>query len=177
MTTFHDLIHAVTWEDVRPLLEDYDEFPEGYERVFDRLREMQPEPEEEEEDRFTLLIRFQPQFALGPGARASRLYSHVYGVLPDDPTTHWAVEFRPWKHWLAAPIHPKSLANYTNAQIVAACLWELTWGGFDEIQQARRISELDQAEAEACDPNVPKISLEELEEEMRRREQDSSSPA
>lgn len=37
-----------------------------------------------------------------------------------------------WKKWLAMKIHPISLKNFTNAEIIAHSLYEMTFLGFSE---------------------------------------------
>lgn len=60
----------------------------------------------------------------------------------------WAIEYTPWDEWLGMKIDPVSFngANgqkgFSEVQIVAYCLWEMTWAGFTEEKIKKGIDEL-----------------------------------
>lgn len=56
-------------------------------------------------------------------------YYDVYGQ-EKDSDIHLAIEFAPWREWLAMPYRVVD-CDLTEAQIVAWCLWEMTWAGWD----------------------------------------------
>src|SRR5262249_36274503 len=43
-----------------------------------------------------------------------------------------ALEFRPWKEWLGMSIAAITLKEFTELEIIAHCLYEMTFIGFDE---------------------------------------------
>src|SRR5690606_21284179 len=58
-------------------------------------------------------------------------YHDVCGIRPGE-TTSYAIEFRPWSEWLGMTVTEKTLASYTELEILAHCLFEMTFMGFDE---------------------------------------------
>ncbi len=97
-------------------------------------------------------------------------YLGVSGVQPDNDTT-WSLSLAPWEEWLGMDIYTN---NWTYAwaidlEIIAACLWEMTWHGFtQEVIQverdelSRRIEELESGKAKTVSWEELKASLESL---------------
>lgn len=44
----------------------------------------------------------------------------------------FALEFEPWQKWVGMTVHPDTLAEFPPEDIVAHCLWEMAFIGFDE---------------------------------------------
>ena len=44
----------------------------------------------------------------------------------------YALELTSWSQWLSMEIDKKTLRNYKKVNILAHCLWEMTFSGFDE---------------------------------------------
>lgn len=42
------------------------------------------------------------------------------------------MEFTPWYKWLGSEIDPDTLKDYSESQIIAHCLWEMTFMGWEE---------------------------------------------
>jgi hypothetical protein len=60
---------------------------------------------------------------------------HNFGdVSPDfaDSETAFAIEMVPWEEWIGMELDPAALKTYDDADIVAHCLWEMTFCGFDQ---------------------------------------------
>jgi hypothetical protein len=62
----------------------------------------------------------------------------------------YAIELEPWSAWLGMKIDPDTLAKYSESEIVAHCLWEMTCFGFEETaigaqrdELQRRVDEID----------------------------------
>jgi len=59
----------------------------------------------------------------------------------------YAIEFRPWKEWLGMEVHPNSLGDFSELEIIAHCLYEMTFIDFkeddiqEELQRINQISE------------------------------------
>jgi hypothetical protein len=66
---------------------------------------------------------------------------------PDQEMPH-ALDVTPWEDWLGMQIDPVSLQEFDSAQLIAHCLWELTFHGF-EPSEIRAFSEGLQARAQA----------------------------
>ena len=52
-------------------------------------------------------------------------------VLGSD-TTSYGIEFNPWRDWVSSFITQKTLDTLDKEDIVAACLYEMTFFGFEE---------------------------------------------
>ncbi len=55
-------------------------------------------------------------------------YICTSGIDKDNKT--WAIEFTPFEEWLGMIIHRKTLNNFSKLDIIAHCLFEMTWFGF-----------------------------------------------
>lgn len=63
-----------------------------------------------------------------------KYYTHVIGVDPKDTKWTFAIELTLWSHWLGMEIHPKSLEKFKEIDILAHCLWEMTFCGYSNRQ-------------------------------------------
>ena len=57
-------------------------------------------------------------------------YVHVYGL--DNNKKEWAIEYTAWGEWINMEIEIKSYKKYKKLEIIAHCLWEMTWSGFSD---------------------------------------------
>lgn len=55
---------------------------------------------------------------------------HCNGIAPNKK--EWGLSFTPWKEWLGMNIHPDTLRQLTKSEIIAECLYEMTFYGFTE---------------------------------------------
>ena len=69
-------------------------------------------------------------------------YHCVAGVHSFESDTSYGIEFVPWNEWLGMDIEPETEKNYTHSDIVAHCLWEMTFMGKNEAEIALRLAEL-----------------------------------
>ena len=51
---------------------------------------------------------------------------------PDNLTNSLAIEFTPWNEWLGMDIDKNTLQDFTELEIIAHCLYEMTFMGFEE---------------------------------------------
>jgi hypothetical protein len=61
----------------------------------------------------------------------------VSGYTPGDPDAAGGIEYCDWKEWIGAEIDSTTLANYSEPEIIAHCLYEMTWGGFSREEVIR----------------------------------------
>ena len=54
----------------------------------------------------------------------------------------YAIEFKPWEEWLGMKIDEISLREFTETEILAHCLFEMTFVGFDQKQIQKRYEEM-----------------------------------
>jgi len=53
---------------------------------------------------------------------------------PDKLTDSLAIEFTPWNEWLGMDIDENTLQDFTELEIIAHCLYEMTFMGFEEAE-------------------------------------------
>jgi len=123
--TLKDLISSVKWCDVyKSLLKYYPDCEEsslfGFEYVFFELQELMPD--KNGGNKIIVIDKIYNDIAK----------QEWYDVSGYDGTTNWAMDFSPWEYWLSLPIDPDTLNLFTKEDIVALCLYEMTWDGFTQ---------------------------------------------
>jgi len=98
---------------------------DGYEEVLEKLFLMETENAE-----MSILVTHEKDDFDGKD------YVDVSGkyqqLKTDEHKFSQALEFTPWKEWLGMQIHPESLAQFSEVEILAHCLHEMTFAGFEE---------------------------------------------
>jgi hypothetical protein len=94
----------------------------------------------------------------------------------------YAIEFTPWKEWLGMEIDPETANNIelTRSDIVAQCLWEMTFCGYEEeeIQEKvddlkKRVEDFEKMTPEEIKNNT--CTLEELKERLEKLTRDKEN--
>ena len=138
---FKNLIQGNSWLSVAEILvklyPDQKDSLQSYEEVYEKLKFM---PEEDSD----LSIEIEYQTDDFDGAE----YVSVSGKY-DDPkneeeTFSQAIEFEPWKKWLGMNITSESLASFSELEIIAYCLFEMTFVGFEEEDIQQELIKLEQ---------------------------------
>lgn len=186
--TLSDLIATIRWADVKAALiwgyPDAEASIDDYRRVFESLRKLDPIPSNmriivrktlpegpegapvyEVSGRDGSLNRDQRDFpSLGPSADSA--YANA--------ETDFSLSLESWERWLGMAIDPATLAVYAPAQIVAHCVWEMTFYGLEpsQIEEVReeikrRAEELDSMSEEERKARC--IPWEQVRKELRRR--------
>lgn len=63
----------------------------------------------------------------------------------DDHTEEcWGLDFTPWNEWLGMPIRQSTIESYSELDIMAYCLWEISWMGFEEETIQEKKADLDE---------------------------------
>lgn len=94
----------------------------------------------------------------------------------------YAIEFTPWKEWLGMEIHPNSLADFSELEIIAHCLYEMTFVGFEEediqeeLQHINQISE-DYKNMSDEDKKANTTTLEDIIEELKNKTDNNQDKA
>lgn len=60
----------------------------------------------------------------------------------DDRKRNWAFDFIDWSECLSMDIDSKILSKYSLLDIIAHCLWEMTWHGFSRKEVNKKGNEL-----------------------------------
>lgn len=127
--TLKQLIANHNWSSIalvlKELYPDQESNLDGYDEVYNKLMIMNPESTE-------LSISVTNEVDDFDG----EAYVHVSGIYetPRTEEEKWshAIEFVPWKEWLGMEITQDSLNNFSEMEIIAHALFEMTFVGFDE---------------------------------------------
>jgi hypothetical protein len=147
--TYIELLRRNTWLSVQPILlqnyPDQEHVISEYEHIYQELLIMETTQTE-------MTIEIYERFIEGLDDEPITI---VCGQKKNDKESY-AIEFVPWNEWLSMNIHTKSLEHYTELEIIAHCLYEMTFIDFDQngIQaeikkleaQASKIDEMTEAE-------------------------------
>ena len=122
---FYELLKSVKFEDVFASImkwfKNQENSIEGYRKVFNTLLDMTPKKH-----------------------NLTDLFINVEKVVEDDiewldvsgytfdKKKHYSIEFESWNDWVSMFVTKETLDSLTTEEIVGACLWEMTYFGFDE---------------------------------------------
>jgi hypothetical protein len=74
--------------------------------------------------------------------------------------TSFALELVPWDEWLGMELNPSTIQVYSCSEIIAHCLWEMTFFGFEQATIEKEKKEIDRRV----------MDLENMSEEEKKRE-------
>jgi hypothetical protein len=134
-TTLYNLLNRNAWDDVKvELLRLYPDEArnlKAYTRVHKQLLEMSPTPND---DDVSVRIEYVEDDEFGD-------YWDVAGVKPGSDEL-WAIEYARWERWLGFYVDDDTLQRLSEPQIIAYCLYEMTWAGFDQDKIQRKMHEI-----------------------------------
>ncbi|WP_300436523.1 DUF6557 family protein [Christiangramia sp.] len=108
---------------------------EGYENVFDQLVTMSSE----ETDMEILIKTVKDDFDSSEYVDVSGKY--LYPKSEEEEFAR-ALEFTAWSKWLAMNISPQSLKSFSELEILAHCLHEMTFAGFEEVDIQQQLDSI-----------------------------------
>jgi hypothetical protein len=118
--TFKELLDQSTWGNIcsalSRLFPDHVEYMESYRMAYGNLKSLN-----QSDENIRLIIgRYEPNgvipfYVLGFEGECSKCFS---------------LKFSPWEKWLGTTVDDLVLGQYERAEIVAICLWDMTWAGF-----------------------------------------------
>lgn len=118
--TLKNLFVRSRWEDVwdalSRLFPDYTEYMASYRCAYDELRRVKPEAHN-----IRLLIGRYESDGVIP--------FYVLGFNDDNPKC-FSLKFSAWNKWLGATINDLILGQYNLSEVIAICLYDMTWAGF-----------------------------------------------
>lgn len=127
--TLKELVHDHNWLSVSSVLialyPEEEENLEGYEDVFNQLKIMASE----DSDMFIVL-----QTVIDGDEQYVDVYGKQKYSKDEDDDFPNALEFTPWSQWLNMEISAESLEEFTELEILAHCLFEMTFVAFDEVE-------------------------------------------
>ncbi|OGW26376.1 MAG: hypothetical protein A2X59_05230 [Nitrospirae bacterium GWC2_42_7] len=152
---FKDVIKACAFKKVKDaLLELYPDQKKsikGYEYVFKTLELMRPRHSKEE-----MVIDIKRV------GRGKNRHFSVSGVCTQKGIKQsYAIEYTPWSKWLAYEVDRKVIKKMPNEEIIAHCLWEMTFAGFTQDSIRREINMLKRRVKNLKEGKVKTIPYEE----------------
>lgn len=113
------------WKRLVELYPDQEKNLEGYKNSYSILKGLKPSSNKEK-------VSIDIMFVDNDGDQ----YHDISGTKPDDPLSY-ALEFSGWDEWLSFSITKETIEKYPEVDILAHCLWELTFLGYspEEIEE------------------------------------------
>lgn len=108
----------------------------GYESVFNILLTLTPKKSHNLNDSFIAAELTQYQTDDGPCL-------DIYGTKPKNSSVRYGMEFRTWVDWVSMFITQESLDNFSKEDIVAGCLYEMTFFGFTEENISNELKKME----------------------------------
>lgn len=139
-----DMVRSTYWVNIKQTLlalyPDQSEMLDEYQNVFESLKILEPE----ESDMQIVLT----DHAVDPTAENNEeKWVEVSGWTDSQDENGrpigFALEFTAWKNWMGMKITSETLRHFSETEIMAHCLYEMTFTGFDEekIQEERKALE------------------------------------
>ncbi len=140
--TLKDLLRKNSWLNIQKEL--YRQYPEeevndeGYETVFGKLQMMRAQ----QSDTVIVLTLVADETLYDTP------YVDVSGRKLKSPATDdvaaesYAIEFKPWDEWLGMTIDEQTAREFSETQILAHCLYEMTFVGFNQEEIQKRFEEI-----------------------------------
>lgn len=153
---FKDILKACTFKDVKEALlrlyPDQGKGINGYKYVFQTLKLMRHRYSKE-----GMVIDIKK------AGRGKNAYWDVSGVCTEKGAQQsYALEYTPWSKWLGYEVDKKVLKKMPKEEIVAHCLWEMTFIGFTQSKIRSRLSMLERQVKDIKEGKVKTFSYEEV---------------
>lgn len=152
---FRDLIQACSFGNVTKslllLYPDQTRNISGYQYVFETLRRMRYRINKE-----------GMKISIAKVGRGKNRYFDVSGICSEGDHQSYALEFTSWATWLGYEVEQATLKKMPKEEIVAHCLWEMTFIGFTQNKIRRRIAALKKQVKDVKEGRVKTIPHEEV---------------
>ena len=131
---FYDLIQKHSWEDTRDaivrLYPDHESELDGYKQVFEKLKTLTPIPS-------NLQLRIELVYSNHTGEYLLETKSINPAQETGKTGSLFILEITPWAKWLGMELDAQTLEKFSEFDIVAHCLYEMTFFGFtlEDIQK------------------------------------------
>lgn len=164
-----DLVGRVRWPAVEAaLVEAYPEEAERvhrYSAVYERLVSLEPVA-------CDLVLRIEPR--KDDHEEWLEVYGEDGSLREDGELERFALELMPWSKWLGVAVPEELRREVGDAEVLAHCLYEMTFAGFDEEtvqaeveELSRRVRELEQMTPEEREKRL--IAWKKVEAELMDR--------
>lgn len=161
--TFKELLQSYTWPSLSTVFldiyPDAAEMMDAYKTVFENLQIIEPED-------IDMSIDITSEID-------DESYVEVLGIYnnPKNEEEHYsqAIEFTPWRNWLAMDISKESLELFSEEEIIVHSLYEMTFVAFseEEIQKVLGKSEKSRADKESLTANERYVSATSIEDLLK----------
>lgn len=178
---FSTLIKSHHWLSVEmtllSLYPDQKESIDAYRIVFERLRLLEPV----NDDMLIVLTECAGEIDDEDGSAST--YVDVSGRKlvpePDSLTDSYALEFVKWENWLGMELATETIENFTELEIIAHCLYEMTFCGYDQEEIQAQLSSLkstmeDYQNLTEEEKNQETISLQDFLKELDENNDDEA---
>ena len=181
-----EVIEKVSWAETKACLlwnyADSKEAMAGYERVFRELRKLRPTStgmrifvrktfrEGLDDEPFTEVVG--KDGTLNKELEDFKYLNKSEASEYANSEVEYALDFHPWEEWLGMEIDTGTHQKYAYPEILAHCLWEMTFMGFDQDAICEEKQELERrvAELKSMTEEERKQKLIPLQEMMKRLE-------
>ena len=136
---FGNLITSNNWLSVEltlvSLYPDQKEILDNYKMIFELLQLLEPERND------MLIVLTEYDSDTDDEDEINSTYVDVSGrkvlLESDENFVSYAIEFVKWEKWLGMNLAPETMTNFTELEIIAHCLFEMTFCGYEqeEIQE------------------------------------------
>ncbi|MEW6740084.1 MAG: DUF6557 family protein [Nitrospirota bacterium] len=131
----------------------------GYKNVFETLKQMRPRYNKE-----GMVIDIKRV------GRGKNEYFDVSGIcLEKDVKQSYALEYTSWSKWLGYEVSPKVLKRMLKEEIIAHCLWEMTFMGFTQNKIRRELNKLKKRVEDIKTGKVKTIPFEEVMAQLKEK--------
>jgi len=135
---FKQLITSNHWLSVKAVLTslypDQEDNMDAYEEVYQQLLQM----DQADSDMHIVLTQCFEDETGEPS------HVDVAGInsMDSENGTGYAIEFTPWKKWLGMGFGKETMSDFTELEIIAHCLYEMTFIAFDETEIQGSLSDI-----------------------------------
>jgi len=195
MPTFYELVHSTEWDTVIGPLSDIimkahkdygpDDFTlEPFKAVFDRLRTLAPVLDKQRPNGVLVIEHYHAEHTMSddyidPDTGTNLWvedYEDVHALYPDEhPTQAYALDFTPWSEWLTLELDKQTLDNYSPGQILAECLWDMTFYGFTEPEINAKLQGLLRTHERVESGEEKMYSYEEVNAKLKKKIEDNKN--
>ncbi len=153
---FKDVVRACIFKDIKEsmlrLYPDQQNAINKYKHVFQTLRFLRP--------RYNNKGMFIDIRKVGRGKNAYFSVSGVYAQKSRQQS--YAIEFTPWSEWLGLEVGNQVLKKIPKNEIIAHCLWEMTFMGFTQDKIRKKLNALKKQSRDIKEGKVKTIPFEEV---------------
>lgn len=181
---FKEILNKVLWDDVRNSLlglyyqDREDTELEEYLNVFNKIKDMSPQDpngmrlyvqkiKDDEGNEYVEVIGRDGKLQK-ESSDFEFFKDNVDEEFANSEVTY-ALEMTPWSKWVAMNVPIGVIQNFSLPDIVAHCLYEMTFMGYEEEEIQGQADELARRVEDIKSGNAKTISLEEFKERMKEK--------